>query len=111
MSIGRVNLEMAARLPLDRIAEICQRYSVSELAVHGLGDEGDANGEHEILFLVTFHNDDFGPWGAKLDELENDLSDLLHQKVHVASRLGIEQSTPPPRRDHVLGQASLVYES
>ena len=42
-----------------------------------------------------FQNDDFGPWGCKLDQLENDLSGVMHEKVHVASRRGIEQSSPP----------------
>ncbi len=110
MSIGHVNPELAEKLPLDRIAEICQRYGVSELAVHGLGAAVDGGSEKETLFLVTFHDDDFGPWGCKLDELENDLSGVLHQKVHVASRRGVEQSSLAPRRDRVLSSAILVYE-
>ena len=34
MSIGHVNPELATKLPLERIAEICQRYGVSELSVY-----------------------------------------------------------------------------
>jgi predicted nucleotidyltransferase len=110
MSNGHVNPELA-KLPLDRIADICQRYGVSTLAVHGLWREANGGREEETIFLVTFRNDDFGPWGAKLDELENDLSGLLHQKVHVASRMGIEQSSIPPRRDSILESAQRIYES
>ena len=35
-----------------------------------------------------FKDDDFGPWGSKLDEFENDLSGLMHRQVHVVSRRG-----------------------
>ena len=110
MSIGKDSTDLATALPLDRIAEICQRHGVSELSVYGLGGEGDFHREGEVLFLVEFHNDDFGPWGSKLDAVENDLSGLMHDKVHVASRRGIEQSSPPPRRDHILGSAALVFK-
>ena len=111
MSIGKDKTELATKLPLDRIAEICRQYGVSELSVYGLGGEGDFHCEEDVLFLVTFHNDDSGPWGSKLDEIENDLSGLMHHKVHVASRRGIEQSSAPPRRDHILTTAQRVYES
>jgi uncharacterized protein len=111
MSIGHVNPELATRLPLERIAEICQRYGVSELSVYGLGTEDDAKRAEDAPFLVMFHNDDFGAWGCKLDQLENDLSGVMHEKVHVASRQGIEQSSPPPRRDHILTTAQRIYES
>lgn len=111
MSIGQVNPELAKRLPLDRITEICQRYGVSEFSVYGLGGEADVECEEEVLFLVTFHNDDSRPWGSKLDELENDLSVVMHESVHVASRRGVEPSSLPQRRDRILGSATLIYES
>jgi uncharacterized protein len=111
VSIGKSNSDLATKLPLDQIAEICERFGVSELSVFGLGGEADAPSENEILFLVDFHNDDFGPWGSKLDAVENDLSGVMHYKVHVASRRGIEQSSSPPRRDRILGSAKRIYES
>jgi hypothetical protein len=77
MSIGRVDPALAKRLPLEHIAEICKRYGASELSVYGLGAEGDARLAEESLFLVMFHNGDFGTWGCKLDQLENDLSGIL----------------------------------
>ena len=35
MSIGHVNPELAEKLPLDRIAELCRKYDVVELSVFG----------------------------------------------------------------------------
>jgi predicted nucleotidyltransferase len=110
MSVGHVNHELASRLPLERIAEICQRYGVSELSVYGPILEGDIEQDVEVQFLVMFLGDDFGPWGSKLDLLENDLSGALHRKVSVASRRGVEQSTPSPWREQILGARRLIYE-
>jgi predicted nucleotidyltransferase len=92
MSIGNVDSQLARMLPLDRIAEICRKYDVSQLSVYGLSSEREAASDEEVLFLATLHSDDSGPWGSKLDELETDLSGIVHDKVHVASRRGIEQS-------------------
>jgi hypothetical protein len=111
MSIGHVNPALAARLPLERIAEICQRYGVSELSAYGPILEGDVQEDVEVPFLVMFLNDDFGPWGSKLDLLENDLSGALHRKASVASRRGVEQSTPSPWREEILGMRRVIYES
>ena len=111
MSIGHSDPALATRLPLDRIAELCQRYGVAELSVFGLGLEGDAKRAEGPLFLVMFHNNDFGPWGCKLDELENDLSGVMHEKVHVASRRGVEQSSPSPWREQILGTRRMIHGS
>jgi uncharacterized protein len=110
MSIGPVNPELATKLPLQRIAEICQRYGVSELSVYGPILESDVQENVEVLFLVEFLDNDFGPWGCKFDQVENDLSGALHRKVHVASREGVRQSTPSPRRELILGTRRLIYE-
>ena len=48
--------------------------------------------------------------GSKLDLLENDLSGALHRKVSVASRRGVEQSTPSPRREQILDTRRVIYE-
>jgi hypothetical protein len=62
------------------------------------------------MFLVEFINNDFGPWGSKLDVLENDLSGVMHRKVRVDTRGGIRDSTRSPWREQILGSAILIYE-
>ncbi len=111
MSIGQIDTRLAARLPLDRIAEACRRHGVSQLWVHGAILERDPEPAEEIEFLVEFLNNDFGPWGSKLDLLENDLSGPMHRKVRVSARGGIEDSMPSPRREQILDSARLIYES
>jgi len=111
MSITPSVPELATRLPLERIGEACRRHGVAQLWVHGPILDHDPGPEEEIEFLVEFLNNDFGPWGCKLDLLENDLSGPMHRKVHVASRGGIKDSTPSPWRERILDSARLVYES
>ena len=108
MSIAHDHPELATKLPLERIDEICQKHGVSELSVSGVDREERPGAEDETLFLVMFKDDDFGPWGSKLDELENDLSGVMHRKVHVASRRGIEQSSNAIRKAQVFGSAKRI---
>ncbi len=109
MSIGQVDSELAGRLPLDQIAELCRRHGVSMLSV-SQHDRAAAMSSPEgaIRFLISFVDDDFGPWGCKLDQLENDLSGILHRKIHAASRRGIEQSAPAIRRDQIAGKDNFL---
>jgi predicted nucleotidyltransferase len=110
MSIGHIDSELATRVPLDRIGEACRRFGVSQLWVHGPILERDPGPTGEVEFLVEFLNNDAGPWGSKLDLLENDLSGVLHRKVRVSSRGGIQDSTPSPWREQILNSARLIYE-
>ena len=110
MSVGQLDTGLAGRLPLERIGEACQRVGVSQLWVHGLILEHDPNSAEEVEFLVEFINNDAGPWGSKLDVLENDLSGVLHRKVRVSSRGGIRDSTPSPWREQILNSARLIYK-
>jgi predicted nucleotidyltransferase len=108
MSMSQDHLGLKTKLPLERIHELCRGYGVSELSVCSVDGDEQSESSDEILFLVMFHDDDFGPWGSKLDELENDLSGVMHRKVHVASRRGIEQSSDPLRKARIFGSATRI---
>ena len=110
MSVGQIDAGLAGRLALGRITEACDRLGVSGLWVHGPILQRDLVPGEEVEFLVEFLNNDAGPWGSKLDLLENDLSGAMHRKVRVSSRGGIRDSTPSPWREQILGSARLIYE-
>jgi predicted nucleotidyltransferase len=110
MSIGKRDTGLAGRIPLERIREACRRLGVSQLWVHGPILDHDPVPTEAVEFLVEFINNDFGPWGSKLDILENDLSGVMHRKVQVASRGGIRDSTHSPWREQILDSAVLIYE-
>jgi predicted nucleotidyltransferase len=97
-------------LPLDAIARVCEKHGVSELAVFGsvLRDDFDP-ARSDVDFLVRFINNDAGDWGGKYMDMEDELAKLLGRKVDVVSWRGIEQSTNPVRRGHILKHARRVY--
>jgi predicted nucleotidyltransferase len=111
MSIGQCDTGLAGRMPLERIGEACRRLCVSRLWVYGPILDHAPSPTEDVKFLVDFINDDFGPWGSKLDVLENDLSGVMHRRAHVALRGGIRDSTLSPWREQILDPAVLIYES
>jgi len=111
MSVGQLDTGLAGRMPLERIGEACRHLGVSHLWVYGPILDHEPAPTDEVKFLVEFINNDFGPWGSKLDLLENDLSGVMHRKVRVDSRGGILDSTQSPWRERILDSAVLIHES
>lgn len=103
--------ELRIDLPLEAIAQVCQRYGVSELAVFGsvLREDFDPT-RSDVDFLVRFIDNDAGDWASKYMDMQEELGKLLGRKVDVVSWRGIEQSRNPYRRNHILKHARRVYE-
>ena len=97
-------------LPHEAIIELSDRYGVEELAVFGSVLRPDFRPDSDVDFLVTFINDDEGPWMSKLQALESALADVLGREVDVVSRRGIEQSKNARRRRTILESAVTIYE-
>lgn len=98
-------------LPMADIAELCRKYGVTELAVFGSALREDFRPDSDIDFLVSFENDDSGPWMNKLTGLEEDLGALFGRKVDVVFRKGLEQSRNWIRRRDILDSAVVIYEA
>jgi predicted nucleotidyltransferase len=97
-------------LPLEAVAEVCRKYGVSELAVFGSALREDFDPQRsDVDFLVRFIDNDAGDWGHKYMDMEEELAAILRRKVDVVSWRGVEQSTNPVRRGHILKHARLVY--
>lgn len=101
--------ELRLRLPLEKIAELCRKYQVQELAVFGSALRDDFRPDSDIDFLVTFKNNDAGPWASKFEDLKHDLSLLVGREVDVASRLSVESTENYLRRRHILNSAQTIY--
>lgn len=97
-------------LPHEAIAELGDRFGVEELAVFGSVLRPDFRPDSDVDFLVTFIDDDEGPWMSKLQALESALADVLGRDVDVVSRRGIEQSRNARRRRTILESAVTIYE-
>lgn len=96
-------------LPLDRIADLCRKYGVADLAVFGSTLRDDFRPDSDVDFLVSFQHDDYGPWMSKLTDLEAELSVLIGRKADVVSKTGVERSENYIRRRHILSSARPVY--
>ena len=97
-------------LPLEAIALVCQKHGVSELAVFGsvLRDDFDP-ARSDVDFLVRFIDNDAGDWAHKFMDMKEELEVLLGRSVDVVDWRGIEQSTNPYRRNHILKHARTFY--
>ncbi len=98
-------------LPMAEIEEVCRKYGVKELALFGSALREDFGPDSDIDFLVTFENDDPGPWGRKYIGLREDLSALLQRRVDVVPRRAIERSRNWIRRKSILDTAVVIYGS
>jgi len=102
--------QLRISLPLEAIARVCQKFGVSELAVFGSVLRVDFDpARSDVDFLVRFIANDAGPWMSKFLDLKDELAALLGREVEVVDWRGIEQSTNPYRRDHILKHARTIY--
>ena len=71
----------------EAIAELGRRYGVARLEVFGSVCTPEFDPERsDVDFLVTYPPDyDFGPWLARLQDLEAALADLLGRKVDLVT--------------------------
>jgi predicted nucleotidyltransferase len=98
-------------LPMNSIAELCQRYGVRELSVFGSLLRDDFRPESDIDFLVVFGDGDLGPWMEKLQNMEEDLRVMLRREVDLVPKESIVTSQNWIRRNHILSTAQVIYES
>ena len=96
----------ALALPVERIAEVCRRYSVRELSLFGSALRSDFSPESDVDLLVEFQP------GASIGFLEllrmqGELADLLERPVDLVSKRGLR----PPIRDEVLQEREIIYAS
>jgi predicted nucleotidyltransferase len=94
----------AATLPVDRIAEICRRYQVRELALFGSAARDDMKPDSDIDLLVEFLPN---AWIGLFEfaAMERELAGLLGRRVDLVSKRGLK----PRVRPHVLQDAKVLY--
>ena len=98
-----MTLESGIDIPADKIAEICRKYGISEMALFGSAARGDMNSNSDIDILV-----DFEPgvtYGWEYFGIEAELSRLFGRKVDLATKKWLR----PNVRERILPEARVIY--
>jgi predicted nucleotidyltransferase len=111
MSIMTTISRHGITLPINPIAELCEKYGVRELSVFGSLLRDDFRPESDIDFLVVFGDDDLGPWMEKLLNMEEELRVMLGREVDLVPKESIVKSENWIRRNHILSTAQVIYGS
>lgn len=95
----------AARLSVDpgRLAEVCERYGLEELAVFGSVSRGEATAGSDVDLLYRLNAG--VRLGFRLNRLEDELAAIFGRKVDLVSK----RSLHPELRDRVLSEARVLY--
>ena len=97
---------MSINIPFDRdrIADLCRRWNVVELAVFGSVARGDSREDSDLDVMVTFAPD--AHIGLlSLARMENELSAMFNRKVDLVTKGGLK----PLIRDEILAEAEVLY--
>lgn len=98
----------AIELPMDTIADFCQRWQVTEFSLFGSVLRDDFRSDSDIDVMVQFHPEAH-PTFSSLDQMEAELKTLFHRDVDLIARGGIEHSRNYLRRREILSSAQVIY--
>jgi predicted nucleotidyltransferase len=99
---------MNLKVEADRIADFCQRWKISRLAVFGSAVRGEIRPDSDIDLLVTFRSD--ADW-TMFDHftMEEELSHLFGREVDLISIKALEENQNPIYRREILDSARQIY--
>jgi uncharacterized protein len=102
MAITNINL------PMGDIADFCQRWQVTELALFGSVLRDDFRADSDIDIMVQFHPEARPSFGS-LDQMELALQTMFARDIDLITRQGIEASSNGLRRQEILSSAQVIY--
>ena len=98
----------ALGVDLERLAELCDRWKIAEVALFGSALRDDFRPDSDIDLLVTFRDD--AEWSlVDMGRLDREFAALVGRTVDVISRDAVEQSGNWIRRKAILDSAVSVY--
>ncbi|MDJ0899296.1 MAG: nucleotidyltransferase domain-containing protein [Xenococcus sp. MO_188.B8] len=101
-------IEQRLGVSLLTMAQFCQRWQITELALFGSVLRDDFNPSSDLDFLVTFSpNAKIGL--AEVDEMEKELINMTKRKIDLIWKQSIEASQNWIRRRHILETAKVIY--
>ena len=98
----------AATIPLNKIAEFCQRWQIRELALFGSALRDDFGPDSDVDMLVAFAAN--SEWGLfEHVQMQQELETLLQRSVDLVSRRALERSPNWLRRREILDTAQTLF--
>ena len=98
----------AIELPMEKIAEFCDRWEVTEFAFFGSVLRDDFRPDSDVDVMVQFHPDAH-PTFSTLDQMEAELKMIFDRDIDLITRQGIETSRNYLRRNEILSSAQVIY--
>lgn len=98
----------ALPIPADKIAGLCRRWKVKELALFGSVLRDDFRPDSDVDVLVEFEPDD--TWSLfDLMEMKDELAELFGRRVDLVEKAAVEESPNWIRRRHILENQRVIY--
>ncbi|MEM9817570.1 MAG: nucleotidyltransferase domain-containing protein [Cyanobacteria bacterium P01_D01_bin.6] len=101
-------IKAAIELPIEKIADFCQCWQVTEFALFGSVLRDDFGSDSDIDVMVQFHPEAH-PTFTSLDQMEAELKVIFHRDIDLVTRQGIEASRNYLRRHEILSSAQVIY--
>ena len=95
----------------DSLLEFCHRNHVQKLGLFGSILREDFNEKTSDVDVLIEFEGNFKIGLIAFIGIEQDLEDLLHRKVDLASWKGIEESVNPLRKKIILETARVIYDA
>lgn len=95
--------ELLRRVDLDRVADVCRRYGVAELAVFGSRARGDASADSDLDLLYSLAPGQH--LGFSLNRLEDELAEAFGCRVDLVSKAALHRLI----RSEVLSESQVLY--
>lgn len=96
-------MPLGSHVDTERLADICQRYGVVELAVFGSMVRGQETHSSDVDLLYVMGAEVRIGW--EIHDLEDELTALFGRPVDLVSKHGLH----PLMRDDVLAEAQVLY--
>ena len=92
----------------EKLEEFCRRWEINEVALFGSALRDDFGPDSDIDLLARFEPDVH--WTI-LDhvQMEDELAEIFGRKVDLVSRLALDESRNPYRKNEILNTARVIY--
>lgn len=96
-------LQSGIEVPEERVAEVCRKYKIKELAIFGSAVRGDMGPDSDIDVMVALRED--ARLGREFFGIAEGLESLLGRRVDLGTKDGLR----PHARPSALREALVVY--